>query len=69
MGVEEDDDPSGPYGPPPQLRWGGNPLPNERGPAGPRFLDSDRTDQTGMFCCATMQYSMPIENMVLKRLA
>src|SRR5579883_592404 len=24
---------------------------------------------TGMFCCATMQYSMPIENMVLKRLA
>ena len=41
----------------------------KRGPAGPRFLDSDRTDQTGMFCCATMQYSMPIENMVLKRLA
>src|SRR5260370_40457314 len=36
MGVEEDDDPSGPYGPPPQLRWGGNPLPNENGaPQGP----------------------------------
>src|SRR5258708_40302333 len=39
MGVEEDDDPSGPYGPPPQLRWGGNPLPNENGaPQGPVSL-------------------------------
>ena len=27
----------------------------KRGPTGPRFLDSDRTDHTGMFCCATMQ--------------
>ena len=39
------------------------------GPRRAPFFDSDRTDHTGMFCCATMQYSMPIENMVLKRLA
>jgi hypothetical protein len=39
------------------------------GPRRAPFFDSDQPDHTGMFCCATMQYSMPIENMVLKRLA
>ena len=38
-------------------------------PQGPVSQVVGAVDQTGMFCCATMQYSMPIENMVLKRLA
>ena len=37
-------------------------------PQGP-VSSKDAIGQIGMFCCATMQYSMPIENMVLKRLA
>ena len=38
-------------------------------PEGRRFHKLLSTDQIGAFCCATMQESMPIENMVLKQLA
>jgi len=43
--------------------------PMKTGPARAPFTVECSVGQTGMFCCATMQYSMPIENMVLKRLA
>ena len=52
-------------------RWrAGNKNRAPQGPVSTRGWDrSHPAGHIGMFCCATMQYSMPIENMVLNRLA